>query len=366
MKRETSPPSGERALRRMRIYTSVSLVVVVILFCFTIVLQSQSPALIGVVIAASIIVAGYSLRWERTAPHWMTLVALAVSLGTWAYSIALFELPGTVALPAIVFGVVTFTLPRRLWWPLLGVALVAIGAPVFVASLVAPDPGFSWNGYYVAALIALAASAGFFALNRFAFGLYLEIDAARRVAGELAVVQERYRFAADLHDIQGHTLHVIRLKMQLTDRLLDKDPAAAHAHLSEAQELIAQTLADTRSLAFGDRHVAFASELANAEALLVAAGIAWRVEGALPPGAHDELFGLVMREATTNILRHAQARSVSVSLSAGSLAITNDGSPVASRSLSGLARLAERFEAAGGTLRTSSMDGTFSTVAELR
>ena len=218
--------------------------------------------------------------------------------------------------------------------------------------------------YVATVLAALFGSFGLFALNRYGFNLYLEIDDARRVAAELAVVQERYRFAADLHDIQGHTLHVIRLKTQLADKLLDRDPVAAHAQLQEAQELIAQTLAETRSLAFGDRHIAFASELANAEALLVAAGIDWTVSGSLPRGAHDELFGLVMREATTNVLRHAQATTVAVTLEPGRISIVNDGSARTGRTLSGLARLAERFEAVGGTLRTTTADGTFTTTAE--
>ncbi|WP_420810067.1 sensor histidine kinase [Glaciihabitans arcticus] len=155
----------------------------------------------------------------------------------------------------------------------------------------------------------------------------------------------------------------MKLKTQLADRLIDRDPAAAREHLREAQQLIAETVANTRSLAFGERHVALASELANAEQLFTAAGIAYTVQGELPRGAHDELFGLVVREATTNILRHAQATAVSVNLGADSVRVVNDGSPASSRSLSGLARLGERFEAAGGTLRTSSANGSFTTTA---
>ena len=187
------------------------------------------------------------------------------------------------------------------------------------------------------------------------------------MSAQLAVAQERYRFAADLHDIQGHTLHVIRLKTQLAAKLMKRDPDVALAHLAEADQLIGDTLANTRSFAFGDRTVSLASELANAKELFAAAGIAWKQSGSAGvAGPHDELLGLVAREATTNILRHAQAKAVTVTVGPGWLSIANDGSPEFTRSLSGLARLAERFAAIGGTLTTSSDGGIFTTEARLR
>jgi len=358
---EPRVPSGERALRRMRIYTSVSLGVVVLMFFGLAALQTTSPVLLAMVIATTVVVTAYSMFWEKGAPLWLTLAALGASLTTWITTVALHELPGSIFYLSVVFAVYAFGQGRSRWLRPLIVGLIAAAAPVLIVS------GLPFDDFvlpYLATIgLAFFACFGLFGLNRFGFNLYLEIDAARRVGAELAVVQERYRFAADLHDIQGQTLHVIRLKTQLADKLLDRDPAAAHVQLREAQELIAETLAGTRSLAFGDRHVALASELANAEALLTAADIEWRVDGTLPLGPHDELFALVVREATTNILRHAQASRVTVTLAAGSVTVENDGSPATSRSLSGLARLGERFEAAGGSLRTASADGTFTTTA---
>jgi len=360
---EPRVPSGERALRRMRIYTSVSLSLIVVLYCGVAAMQITHPLLLVTVIATTAIVTAYSLFWEKGGPLWLTLAAVAASLAAWVLTIVLRESPGTIFYLAVTVAVYTFGQGGSRWTRPLIIGFLLAAAPVVVVS------GFPLERFVVpfiaTAAIAFVVALGLFGLNRFGFNLYLEIDAARRVGAELAVVQERYRFAADLHDIQGQTLHVIRLKTQLADKLLDRDPEAAHAQLREAQELIAETLAGTRSLAFGDRHVALASELANAEALLTAAGIRWRVDGTLPLGPHDELFALVVREATTNILRHAQASRVTVTLSAGSVTVTNDGSPATSRSLSGLARLGERFEAAGGSLRTSSAGGTFETTASI-
>ena len=359
----TQPAPGERALSRMRRYTTISIMGVVVLYSLMVLLQAQQPVTIVALVLSSIAVTLYSAFWERPAPAWASLSVIGLAFATWSLSIAFAEGFASVVLLAVALATYTCSRPARRWLPLVVVTVALCMAPVVVRAVVSPqsvDP--EW---FTLVGVAVVGAFAVFSLNRYGFNLYLEIDAAKGAAAELAVVQERYRFAADLHDIQGHTLHVIRLKTQLADRLIDTDPAAAHEQLREAQELIVQTLADTKSLAFGDRQVAFASELANAEALLTAAGIRWTLEGSLPNGPHDELFGLVMREATTNILRHAQATTVHVTLSPGHLEIINDGSPSAPRVLSGLARLNERFEAAGGSLTTKSADGRFSTIARV-
>lgn len=360
--RAAPPPApGERALNRMRRYTTASIVGVVALYGAMAMFQSPNWAITAALVASSVAAAVYAVFWERTAPLWLTVATFAVTGGTWVAAVVVGEAPGAVVLFAVSLITFTFTRPARHWGWLIAAAAVASVGPVGVAMIAAPSRDYS--EWFALPIIATIGAVAVFGLNRYGFNLYLEIDAARATAAELAVVQERYRFAADLHDIQGHTLHVIRLKTQLADRLLDSNPSAAHEHLREAQQLIAETLADTKKLAFGDRHVAFASELANAQALVTAAGIDWSVEGTIPRFAHDELFGLVMREATTNLLRHAQATRVRVLLAPGRLEIVNDGSPLMPRSLSGLARLGERFVAIGGTLDTRSTNGEFATIA---
>ena len=190
------------------------------------------------------------------------------------------DTPG-VALPVALAIALLVTQARRhrLWWALAGGSLLA--GPVLAAWVARPND--RWEGWLAVASLSYVLAIGLFLLNNYAWGLYLEIDAARRGAADLAVAQERFRFAADLHDIQGHTLHVIRLKTQLARKLIDTNPEAARVHLLEAETLIGETLDNTRSLAFGDREVALAAELANAQALFGAAGIQCDVDG--DPGA---------------------------------------------------------------------------------
>jgi len=352
---------GERPLQRMRVYTTASFFLVVGMFSLIAIVRAEDPGLTWLYAVAGAVTVEYSRHWEKAPAWWSTVGALVVSLGVWTYAAIILDVWGMV-FAAVVLAVIVGRQSR--WLPAAVLGLAVMLAPIGIAAVVAPRDELI--PLASTAVLMFAATTFAFLLNRYGFGLYLEIDAARRVSADLAVAEERYRFAADLHDIQGHTLHVIKLKTQLAERLVDSDPVAAKEHLREAQDLITETLANTKNLAYGNREVAVASELANAEQLFRAAGIDWTVSGEPQPHLHDELFGLVVREAATNILRHAQPTTVSVEIAPGRLVVTNDGSPATARSASGLARLAERFEAVGGTLQTSSVDGVFTTAASIR
>ena len=351
---------AERALARMRRYTTGSLVFIT---AFFVVLSATGTASTWYRVALVVVGAAttyYISRWERTPPLLLTVPLVVATSALWTAGVLARESPISALLLFIVAMVPISQLRRhRTALAVLAVALSLV--PVAIAWIAWPEE--VWIVHGVAAVACAGAAVFLLFLNRYAWGLYLEIDSARQLAADLAVAQERYRFASDLHDIQGHTLHVLRLTTKLAAKLIDTDPDAARAQLAAADALIAETLANTRSLAFGDRTVTLAGELANAESLFEAAGIACTTSGTPVAGPHEELFGLVVREATTNILRHAQPTAVEIVIDPQRLRVTNDGSPAASRAPSGLARLAERFAAVGGSLRTSTRDGVFTTEA---
>jgi two-component system sensor histidine kinase DesK len=354
---------GEGALGRMRRYTTLSMVLLVVFFVFLVAVALEPVPLRIAIVVAGALACAYCVYWEQEAPLWLSIATIALTYAVWCWSV--FE--RVAPLPAILFAIaaaIPISKLRRHRTVASAASIALTMVPIVVASIVIPSD--DWIQWVIGGVAGQAAALSAFFLNRYAWNLYLEIDTARQTSAQLAVAQERYRFAADLHDIQGHTLHVLRLKTQLAAKLLERDPTTALEHLREADALIGETLANTRSLAFGERHVSLASEVANARELFEAAGISWHVDGAVPPaGPHEELLGLVMREATTNILRHAQATSVRVSVGPNRLVVINDGSPATTRALSGLARLAERFEAVGGTLRTTASSGSFTTEASI-
>ena len=149
----------------------------------------------------------------------------------------------------------------------------------------------------------------------------------------MAVEQERARFARDLHDLLGHSLTVITVKSELAGRLLDRDPQRAAAEVADIERLAREALADVRSTVAGYRGVTLAAEISSARAALDAAGVTADLPGAVDdvPGDRRELFGWVLREGVTNVLRHSDAHRVRVSLSARTVEIVDDGSVVGRR-----------------------------------
>lgn len=201
--------------------------------------------------------------------------------------------------------------------------------------------------------------------------IVVELDRHRRASAELAVAEERLRFAADLHDIQGHHLQVIALKAELAERLLDTDPEAARENIHETRVIARQALEETRSLVYGYREVELGTELDNAREVLTASGAHCELDvDLLPddPGVQRSL-AMVVREATTNILRHSSARRAWIRLQAVAdgteLLIGNDGADApGTNSGNGLVGLGERVRAVGGRLHAGA--GKEPEVFELR
>jgi two-component system, NarL family, sensor histidine kinase DesK len=176
----------------------------------------------------------------------------------------------------------------------------------------------------------------------------------------MAVEQERARFARDLHDLLGHSLTVITVKSELAGRLLDRDPQRAAAEVADIERLAREALADVRSTVAGYRGVTLAAEISSARAALDAAGMAAELPGAVDdvPGDRRELFGWVLREGVTNVLRHSDAHRVRVSLSARTVEIVDDGSMAASGvEGNGLSGLRERLSQVGGRLDAGPAEG---------
>ncbi|GIJ08221.1 sensor histidine kinase [Micromonospora andamanensis] len=197
------------------------------------------------------------------------------------------------------------------------------------------------------------------------YDLIRELDHAREREAELAVIRERVRFASDLHDIQGHTLHVVKLKIALAQKLVLRDADRAEKELRETYALVSDTITQTKELAYAQRRLNLSAELENAKNLFEAAGIRVRVTREAEVGPRSsELLGQVLRETTTNILRHAQATQVQITLSESGIAIVNDGvSGDTLPELRGLSSLRQRVAADGGELAVEQQDGRFLTAA---
>ncbi len=175
---------------------------------------------------------------------------------------------------------------------------------------------------------------------------------ARAELASLAAENERFRIARDLHDLLGHSLTTITVKAGLAARIGQADHARAIQEITEVETLARQALAETRAAVASYRQVTLAGELATGRQLLQAAGITADLPRAVDNVdlAHQELFGWVVREGITNIVRHSRASSCAVRLSPSSIEITDDGDGGTAPAGNGLTGLRERVAAAGGSI----------------
>jgi two-component system sensor histidine kinase DesK len=169
----------------------------------------------------------------------------------------------------------------------------------------------------------------------------------------LAATAERERIGRDLHDLLGHTLSLITLKLELARKLVDRDPESARRELSEAEAVARHALAEVRSAVTGIRATDMAAELASAHLLLETSSVSLAYDP--PPPMPPELerpLALVLREAATNIVRHARATSAAVSFECKDgrlcMRIVDNGRGGIAGDGNGLAGMRERVNAMDG------------------
>ncbi|WP_174547056.1 sensor histidine kinase [Nocardiopsis dassonvillei] len=194
-----------------------------------------------------------------------------------------------------------------------------------------------------------------------------EAVAGQRARAQLAVSEERLRFARDMHDLLGHSLSALAVKAQLAGRLVERDPGRAGAEMAEVQVLARQALQQVRSAVSGYREVDLAGETEAVRAVLDAGGtraVATGLEGLDLPPRTAALAAWVVREGGTNVLRHSDANECQISFTLARdsavgprtlvVEVFNDrargGGQDGRESGNGLAGLSERVAMGGGTL----------------
>ncbi|MFD0415154.1 sensor histidine kinase [Streptomyces sp. NPDC127108] len=247
-----------------------------------------------------------------------------------------------------------------------------------IVVLLAAFAAVGTRGGLLAALAVLITVGGLVSLltsrcGAWTLSVMWEAERARETEGRLAVAEERLRFGRDLHDVMGRNLAVIALKSELAVQLARRGRPEAVDQMVEVQRIAQETQREIRDVVRGYRAAELGAELAGAQGVLEAAGIGCRVSGAPVglPAAVQAALGWVVREGTTNVLRHGDAETctITVSVTEGrtELTIENDGAPEApvGSGGSGLRGLGERLATVGGTLEHTSADGRFRLTARV-
>ncbi|CUW28930.1 sensor histidine kinase [Streptomyces reticuli] len=275
---------------------------------------------------------------------------------------------GVVLSFALLYGL---TVPARVFLRRAAVFTVLLAAVVGLADR---------NGFGLLATAAITAFQAVFALlagrcGAWTLSVLWEAERAREVEARLAVAEERLRFGRDLHDVLGRNLSVISLKSELAVQLARRGRPEAVEQMIEVQRIAQESQREVRAVVRGYREADLGAELAGAQGVLAAAGIDCEVRaetGGLPAEVQSAL-GWVVREATTNVLRHGNAGRCQVGLAVlegrAVLTVENDGAVTpGGGGGSGLAGLRERLAAVGGTLEAGLVDGgrdRFRLVAEV-
>jgi two-component system sensor histidine kinase DesK len=191
---------------------------------------------------------------------------------------------------------------------------------------------------------------------------------AQQEVERMAKIAERERIARDLHDLLGHTLSLIVLKSELASKLTDTDPERAAREIRDVERISRDALAQVRAAVRGYRSTGLMAEVDHARATLETAGVRFECEMekiSVPP-AEESVLVLALREAVTNIVRHAAAQSCRVRFlrtTAGyELQVADDGRGGLAQEGSGLTGMRERVEELGGSLRRDASAGTTLTI----
>jgi len=156
-----------------------------------------------------------------------------------------------------------------------------------------------------------------------------ELILSQKETQRLAKVAERERIARDLHDLIGHTFSVITLKADLAGRIVDKDIDKAKQEIKQIEAISRAALSQVREVVSGHRSSDLLSELANAKHVFASLNIhfdyqlAGITEEALDNDmATNKELAIVLRELVTNIIKHAKASHVHVTLARQAQGIT--------------------------------------------
>jgi two-component system, NarL family, sensor histidine kinase DesK len=297
---------------------------------------------------------------RRPRGAWWTLLALAVlvyvPLGWFGW--------GWVAMQASLMASLPIVLRR---WPLaVALAVPVLATDLAVVRLVADQPVATVAYWVVEQTFTLVVlSAALYGSARLVRVLD-ELQATRAELAELAVGQERLRVSRDLHDLLGQSLSAVSLKGDLAIRLLPRDPPAARAEIESLTGVARDALAGIRTVTRGEHLLSLRTETEGAAALLRAAGIDARIDLDVPKLSQpvEQVLAWALREGVTNVLRHSQARTCSIT--AGSrdgglwLEIVNDGVQASADAGGGLTGLAERARAVSGSVTAHGTgDGQF-------
>jgi signal transduction histidine kinase len=198
----------------------------------------------------------------------------------------------------------------------------------------------------------------------------LQLAEHRRQAEQMAVFEDRDRIARDLHDLVIQRLYATGMSLQGTVSMVGAPDAADR--VSRAVDALDETIREIRSSIFAlqarpevalpglrARVLAVADEMTQMLGFTPTLQLTGRLDD-VPEDVAEHLLS-ALREALSNVARHARASTVEVSVRAGgevSLSVVDNGSGLKEVSRrSGLRNLEQRAASLGGSMKVEPATG---------
>jgi signal transduction histidine kinase len=328
-----------------------------------------------------LIISGAALAAYR---RWPVAALLTVTVAHFAYQARTYQEGEKLAYFAIIAALLLVTHEGRWQWT---VGAAGISSVALVTS--ATRPGLESDP--LPALIAMATAILLGLWLRTRSQLIAEAreraEQAERTKEEEArrrVDEERLRIAREVHDTGAHSIATINVQAGVAVHVLDKRPEQARDALVAIKQASADAMRDLRSTLGMMRGVGRVSrspsprlaQLDDLVAMARDAGLQAEVdvhgEGRDLPSSVDLAAYRILQESLTNVIKHARARRVTLSLSFGArriaLRVDDDGrGPTApSNDGNGIRGMRERAELLGGSLTAAARaEGGFSVQAAL-
>jgi signal transduction histidine kinase len=201
--------------------------------------------------------------------------------------------------------------------------------------------------------------------------LAYELAERRRDGERLSLFADRDRIARNLHDLVIQRLFATGMGLEGAANLISVDPVDAAARVRRAVDDLDITIKEIRTTVFALQQpvghsyslrakiIDVADEAANALGFTPSVQFEGLVDTTVDDRIGEELLA-VLREALSNVARHAAATSASVAVSASGrllLVVTDDGLGLSdSTRRSGLANMAIRAEQLGGSFTVARGD----------
>lgn len=280
-------------------------------------------------------------------PHIIAMALIGYALSQFNGSFGVFHIYATVQ--------AAYSRPERRAW----ISIILLAAAFLTFSLLTNQ---HWTFYAIPVFI------GFMIGVSSIYGAEQDerqtvLERSREHDTHMAALAERERIAQDLHDLLGQTLTVVALKSDIAGKLIDKDPQRAKQEIDEIREASRKALTEVREAVADMNRTTVSKEIARAQTLLSSAGVKLDVLGDIPEleANTDRTLALAIREATTNIVRHAHASEARLTLSQSGdglkLMIEDNGGGSIDQEGSGLTGLRKRIEALGGLTNVETTTG---------